>query len=191
MILLPWAEEIRDLSFPAPESGVNMARSLVDSARRAVSSMALDSFVPGCCENPVLQKHYAAVQALALGEEQPEEVVDVLHPDAAALAEKAPILKAWRAAIDEVVPAGSADGAGTKRLLPLAADDDPMHPPRARRREEAPLVAPTTWEEMRVLVHSGEVDRLTVPALREWLRSQGITTSGKKGDLVARVKACI
>merc|ERR1719264_2210002 len=91
MIRLPWGEEIREIDLPLPD-GLRLPPGIVDSARNTINAMRLDDFQPGCAENPVLQKHFAAVQALALGEDCPEETVDVLQPDGQALADKAPLL---------------------------------------------------------------------------------------------------
>lgn len=179
MVLLPFADEIRKLIFSAPE-GLPVAQELIDGALNVVNAMRIDGFTPGCVENPVLQKHYAAVQALALGEEQPEETVDVLQPDAAALSEKAPVVSAWRSSIEaSLVAAGP--------VVPRVE-----HPPAKRQR-----VAPSqrlesqdiTLDSMRTMVSTGEVERLTVSQLREFLRSQGIANSGKKPDLVERTQA--
>lgn len=188
MILLPWAEDIRHLQFPAPKEAAPMNPALLGAARQVVQSMRLDNFAPGCVENPVLQRHYAAVQALALGEDKPEETPDLLQPDTAALNEKAALLYAWRDQIDEAAP--------RKRPAPSAEAGGGFHndgmgpPPRAAPRRE-PVAAPATLEAMRELVLSGEVDRLTMPVLRDWLKSQGVTCGGKKADLVARVRAIV
>jgi len=181
MIRLPWGEEVRALDFPAPE-GVQVPPELTEAAQKAVAAMRLEHFAPGCCENPALQKHYAAVQALALQEECPEETVDVLQPDKGTLDDKAPLLQAWKAAIDAV------PGGGGKRPLPAGAGGAASAPKAPRR--EAPA-APDTVEAMRELVHSGDVERLTVPVLRDWLKAQGVACTGKKGELVTRVRACV
>lgn len=189
MIRMPWGEEIRRLEIPGPEM-TGPTPVLQDAARRAVTSMRLDGFRPGCAENPVLQQHYAAVQALALGEDKPAETVDVLLPDATALEEKAPLFKAWREAADMAVPL--VKGLPPKRPLPLAegGEDEGGGAPRARARREAPA-APTTLEEMRELVRLGELDRLTVGVLKDWLKGQGVVATGKKADLVERVRAVV
>eukprot|EP00933_Yihiella_yeosuensis_P004334 TRINITY_DN108705_c0_g1_i1.p1 TRINITY_DN108705_c0_g1~~TRINITY_DN108705_c0_g1_i1.p1 ORF type:complete len:632 (-),score=135.40 TRINITY_DN108705_c0_g1_i1:409-2265(-) len=185
MIRLPWAEEIRQLSLQPPtDVPAEMPPELKEAAKKVVDSLTLEGFVPGCAENPVLQKHYAAVQALALGEEQPEETVDVLQPDAETLATKAPIIEAWKAAIDAIVPPKAA-GAGAKRAL---EGEDGL--PKAKAKREAPP-APLNMDEMRNLVNTGEVDRLTVPQLKEWLKVQGVANSGKKSELLDRVKSIV
>jgi len=201
LIRLPWAEEIRQVEIPVPEQP-ELNPELVRAARAAVSGMRLDGFRPGCAENPVLQKHYAAVQALALGEDQPAETVDVLLPDVQTLEAKAPLFREWRAAVDAAapamkMPASSSSSSTAKRPLPLRGDAElggdgiPGEPARSRPRREAPPAAPETLEGMRELVRSGEVDRLTVPVLRDWLKAQGVVSSGKKADLVGRVRAVV
>jgi len=188
MIRLPWGEEIRQVEFPVPE-GMRLPPGVTDAARAAVRAMRLDAFRPGCAENPVLQRHYAAVQALALGEDAPEETVDVLQPDNEALKEKQPVLQAWRDAIEAGSAAIGAALGTVKRPAPPGAEEDDSVRAAPRPRREAPPAAPTTLEAMRDMVRSGEVDRLTVPMLKDWLKSQGIVASGKKVDLVERVRA--
>jgi len=184
MIRLPWGEEIRDLTFPVPDS-LHLPPGLTDAARNVVKAMKLDGFYPGCVENPVLQRHYAAVQALALGEDKPEDTVDALMPDPGMDA-KAPVFLAWRDAVDASVPALTETLGGVKRPSPTHDGENP----RSRFRRDAALETPTTLEAMRELVRSGDVDRLTVPALRDWLQLQGIASGGKKADLLDRVRAC-
>mmetsp|Transcript_10370 Transcript_10370/g.24971 ORF Transcript_10370/g.24971 Transcript_10370/m.24971 type:complete len:615 (-) Transcript_10370:24-1868(-) len=180
MVRLPWAEEIRQLSFSLADGfPAVMPENLKERAREVVRSLQLPDFVPGCAENPVLQKHYAAVQALALSEEQPEETVDVLQPDAAHLETKKPLFLAWKEALDAAAPLrgkrGAAEGEAAAKKFP---------------RREAPAV-PVDVETMRALVTSGEFERLTVPALRDWLKGQGIANTGKKQDLLDRIRACV
>merc|ERR1711977_740459 len=99
MILLPFADEIRKLVFPTPE-GVRISQEIHDGARDLINALRIDTFTPGCVENPVLQKHYAAVQALALEEQQPEATEDMLKLDESALAEKSTVIQAWRSSVE-------------------------------------------------------------------------------------------
>lgn len=194
MVKLPWAEEIRKVDLPAPEQVEPSPPELVAAARGIVQSMRLDGFRPGCAENPLLQKHYAAVQALALGEDQPAETIDVLLPDTAAIEAKTGMFEAWREAIDMAASSIKvAAAAGAKRgKLPAGDQADPSaSPPAPKAPKKEALAAPTTLEEMRELVGSGEVARLTVSVLKDWLKGQGIVASGKKADLVERVRAVV
>ncbi|CAJ1368431.1 unnamed protein product [Effrenium voratum] len=180
MIRLPWAEEIRSLSFPLPEGIPEIPDQLKAAARDVVEGLRLDDFAPGCAENPVLQRHYAAVQALALAEEQPEETLDVLQPDGATLEKKAPLLKAWKEAINACAPA---------RLPKRAAGGGFEGEPAKRPKKEVPV--PEGVEAMRALVHSGDAERLTVAVLKDWLKSQGVVNTGKKQDLLDRVRSLV
>ena len=178
MIRLPWAEEIRQLSFPVPD-GVpeEIPGELKAAAVAVVNALRLENFAPGCAENPKLQRHYAAIQALALAEEQPEETTDVLQPDAATLEKKKPIIEAWKGAVSSCAPA--------KRTADAAEGRAAKWP-----RREA-LAMPEGVEGMRALVHSGDAERLTVAVLKDWLKSQGVANTGKKQELLERVRSCV
>lgn len=55
---------------------------LVDKAKEIVAKLILaGGYNPEAYENPVLQKHYASLQALALDQDVPEEIVDKTIPD--------------------------------------------------------------------------------------------------------------
>jgi len=187
MIILPWGAEIRENVFPMPEGMPPPSEALLGAARSAIRAMSLDGFVPGCVENPVLQKHYAGVQALALGEEFLEETPDLLQPDDAALLEKAPLFIEWRGLVDSMSDVVRAM-MPSKRSATGCEDA-----PRTRRRTEdaRPAEGPTTLEAMRAVVFAGQLERLTLGMLKDWLKAQGISTTGKKADLVERVRACV
>lgn len=44
-------------------------------------------------------------------------------------------------------------------------------------------------EAMKKIFDKNQVEKLTVPVLRAWLQSKGLSVSGKKADLVERVEA--
>mmetsp|Transcript_12600 Transcript_12600/g.23273 ORF Transcript_12600/g.23273 Transcript_12600/m.23273 type:complete len:630 (+) Transcript_12600:76-1965(+) len=182
MLIMPWAEEIRPLEFQAPRGDAPLSTECVTAARAVVNSLTSDVFAPGKVENPVLQRHYASVQALALGEDRPEETPDLLKPNEAELAAKDPLFTHWFETITAAVPA------------PVFAAKRPAEAgfegaaPKARR---VAAEAPTTIEGMREMVSSGEVERLTVSALKDWLKVQGVVCSGKKSDLIDRIRAVL
>lgn len=47
----------------------------------------------------------------------------------------------------------------------------------------------TNNEAMKKAFDKNQVDKLTVPVLRAWLQSKGLSVNGKKADLVERVEA--
>lgn len=57
------------------------------------------------------------------------------------------------------------------------------------RRES--LEAPSSYGDMLSIVRSGSIELLSTPALRDWLRKRNISASGKKYDLVDRVRAVV
>lgn len=78
VIYLPFADDIRELSLfklkePASEEQISLAKQVVKKLRIRFDSRSF--------ENPILQKHYAALQALALEREQVEAVPDYVLPD--------------------------------------------------------------------------------------------------------------
>ncbi|CAE7710195.1 XRCC6 [Symbiodinium sp. CCMP2456] len=160
MVRLPWAEDAACQGFPLADGfPAVMPENLKERAQEVVRSLQLPDFVPGCAENPaspvyalgsvsralcltVLQKHYAAVQALALSEEQPEETVDVLQPDAAHLETKKPLFLAWKEALDAAAPLrkrAAAEGEGAAKKFPRreapAVPVDLEAPPLTRGRK--------------------------------------------------------
>ena len=82
MFYLPFADDIRKLklpkTIPANEEQVEKAKQIVKKLRIRFDSRSF--------ENPILQKHYAALQALALERDQVEAVPDYVLPDAEGMA---------------------------------------------------------------------------------------------------------
>lgn len=76
MIILPFADDIRHLKFGAEEEEGEKNKAIVathdqiDKAKALISKLILPgSFSPDSFDNPVLQRHYANLQALALDQE--------------------------------------------------------------------------------------------------------------------------
>lgn len=86
LIVLPFADDIRDLD--AVMDAANVQKATMDSltkeeraaARLVIRNLSID-FNSRDFENPSLQKFYSGLQALALNEEEPEPVEDLLEPD--------------------------------------------------------------------------------------------------------------
>ncbi len=72
------------------------------------------------------------------------------------------------------VAAGNAElpERGHKKIKTVDDDDDGM-----------------SDEAMKKTFDKNQVEKLTVPILRAWLQSKGLSVSGKKADLVERVEA--
>ena len=93
LVVLPYAEDIRDLSDIKEAAGLGQADAgeevpVVDTlkqeeknaARLLIKNLTID-FNSRNFENPSIQTFYSGLQALALNEEEPEPVEDLLEPD--------------------------------------------------------------------------------------------------------------
>lgn len=94
LIVLPFADDMRDLDaimaaggFPATVD--KKEKPVIDtltkdekySAKVLIKNMTMKDFKSREFENPTIQKFYAWLQALALGEDEPEPVQDLLEPN--------------------------------------------------------------------------------------------------------------
>jgi len=80
LIFLPYADDIRKpdtvLNVKKPE----VTRDQITNAKLLVKSLTFD-FDSRNFENPKIQNFFSNLQALALGEDKPEEIKDTLEPD--------------------------------------------------------------------------------------------------------------
>lgn len=82
MIILPFADDLRHLRFNKEEARKVAPNDLVDKAKAVISKLTLKgSFDPDLYDNPLLQRHYAMLQSLALDEDAPEEIEDTSMPN--------------------------------------------------------------------------------------------------------------
>eukprot|EP00752_Nemacystus_decipiens_P005093 g4622.t1 len=194
-IVLPFADEVRDVKPPpevaedasgdrvkteAPEDGVA-------AAERVIKAVGLVNFDFKTFENPVLQRHYAALQALALSEEDiswDPEKDDNTKPNVKVLdASLAPVLDAFKASYggdqEDDVPA-----AGAKRSASTASGGGAAA--KKVKTEEDP--SKIDWQQA---LAQGQIDHFTVPTLKSFLKSRHMSVSGKKGDLVSRIEQAL
>eukprot|EP00916_Digyalum_oweni_P011729 GHVL01019500.1.p1 GENE.GHVL01019500.1~~GHVL01019500.1.p1 ORF type:complete len:487 (+),score=74.52 GHVL01019500.1:710-2170(+) len=189
MIPLPFADDIRSLELPStkpiedqmmdPVLKSQKDLQAMRTMKQIIKNIQISNFDVRQVDNPVLQKHHAAIQALALGEDEPEETPDLLLPDvkkiddsiAASVVELKTIM--FNSPNHSLAP--------TKRAPPKISS-----PPGAKR----PRVNDTTVgtdENMKKLVESNLHSKLTVVELKEWLKARKQSVVGKKNDLVQRV----
>jgi len=77
-----------------------------------------------------------------------------------------------------------------KGKMPESTDEKDAEgkPAKKRARVGCQIPMPTDMDAMRKLVSSGEIAKLPVPMMKEWLKSQGWIASGRREDLVARIR---
>ena len=199
LIPLPYADDIRQFPEPA-ESPLKTTDALTDKMRIIIEQLQLPKGVyePSKYPNPDLQWFYRILQALALEEELPDQPDDKTIPrfkqidkrcgqyieeygkefeEAFAQQQKATLTHRGK-----VAPAKKRTGA-------VDPDDKP-----AKRVKKEPDVKEEgngdsmTDSHMVNLNAKGQISKLTVAVLKDYLNERGQSTSGKKADLMERVQ---
>eukprot|EP00392_Amoebophrya_sp_AT5.2_P007461 g7476.t1 len=210
MIPLPHFEDFRkETSHPVVdtknEPAVDAPKTC-EAFKILLDNIALDSFHVTDVANAAIQKHYSALQALALNEQKVEEVVDelqlltpLMQPDADAFS-NGNIVQLINM-VNESKPAGEllaiADGIGgnygsTSELYgALAGGAAAAGAPAPKKRKVAASSSgeeTMTVELMAAAIQQNQVNQLKVTALKAFLKSVALRVDGKKADLVERVK---
>ncbi|XP_075890908.1 X-ray repair cross-complementing protein 6 [Nelusetta ayraudi] len=170
VIYLPYADDIRTLDPPqfptASETQVDKMKEIIAKLRFKYRSEAF--------ENPVIQKHYRNLEALALDMMAPEDTEDLIMPKV------------------EQMDQRLGDLALDFKDLVYPAYYNPEGKPAPKRKtadggggaEKKPKVE-VPEDELRAHLQKGTLAKLTVPVLKEACKQFGIPTTGaKKQDLV-------
>ncbi|OSC96961.1 ku70-like protein [Trametes coccinea BRFM310] len=173
LIPLPFADDIR----AAPDlKGFRASEDLRDIAGQWIHKLKVKngSYPPDSYPNPALAYHNAQLEASAFREDfDPEAFEDLTMPKYDMMHKRAgQLMREWKTALleDETANVVSAPTAGRKRK---AADTDEP---------------PVDEDEIRRLHDSGQLRKLRVEDLKQFLRSKGLPVSGKKDDLVQRTE---
>ncbi|KAG6014836.1 ATP-dependent DNA helicase II subunit 1 [Claviceps pusilla] len=186
---LPFADDLRDIKTP---SGTNRGSDeLTTKMRTIVQQLQLPKamYNPMKYPNPALQWHYRILKALALEEEVPEEPEDATKPKSRAISKRAGgYLEDWSGTLKE-----EAGVASSARELKREIEDDVSSRPAKRKREgqgssEQHNSSSMSMAALKEAIQSGEIRRMTVAQLRDVAGSKGISTAGKKAELVERIE---
>lgn len=165
LIFLPFAEELRN---PSQEVEFTPAEpELVDKAKEIIGKLTISGgFDPEAFENPVLQRHYAALQALALDQELDEEdTKDSVMPDFNRIQKRAGPL------IEEFIS-----------MIP-ALNEQPEKAEKAPRKR-----ASAEDTDVASIAHDADkLARLTMPVLKEYAQTIGIKPARLKAELVNQI----
>ncbi|VDP91414.1 unnamed protein product [Echinostoma caproni] len=136
-------------------------------------------FSPKQISNPVLQRHYAAIEALALNREAIEDVPDHTIPNTAAIKRRA------AKEIDAFKEACKLNELTAEKKCRL----DTTESGRGRDAQITSTQFNLTEDELRKVVDENKLSKLTVPQLRQALHLLHCTPSGtKKADLMDQIK---
>jgi len=251
LIFLPYADDIRKPDTIKPVRKVEVSRENVVNAKVLVKSLSID-FDSRNFTNPNIQNFFTKLQAIALGEDEPEDVEDLLEPDEEGFQKYQPFIDSFKNSIwgddynepvvkkpasrgrakkddddEDVAPAGK-KGRGRGKVDIITEEDEPRggrgkkgaagkrgkkkgsddesdggddydfqdsfiedDRPKSKRgakkmdvEEEADTADIT--KEVESKLKQGEIKKLTVVMLKDYLSSKGLSTTGKKDDLVDR-----
>ena len=171
LITLPYADDLRNIEVEQDWSKIQPSEDDVLRARQMVQTLEV-GYDPQEFENPALQKHYAALQAYALGkQEEVDEVEDHIFPDKDGLEQFGHVIENWKSAVvpSYYVPSTTAkkSGGGTKRTA-------------------AAVEYNGDWDEL--ITVDSNARKVTIPQIKTKLRELGLPVSGKKDDLWQRLK---
>ncbi|XP_052799774.1 X-ray repair cross-complementing protein 5-like [Mya arenaria] len=174
VIFLPFADDFRKVKFEqTPKANAEQ----IDAAKKVLKKLQFP-YTAESFENPVLQKYWRNIEALALERDAPEEMTDYTLPDEDRIKKRAG--SAITEFKDLVFPADYNPGA--KRKAGGVAGDP------AAKRAKAEQVAAAV--DLKTEAVAGRLGKLTVAVLREKMKQENITSSGtKKADLIDTICA--
>jgi len=171
VVFLPYLDDLRKL--PDTPLSVDNPRESVEAAKEIISKLRLKKFVP--VENCALQTHFKMIEAHALQKPTMEKLEDETLPDLERMKRKL--------------------GDRSEMFLSSVYEEgyNPEAPPKKASQSKVKAPSQTSQEktgnlDMKAEVAAGSVKKLTVDVLKFWLKSQGVSVTGKKkSDLVQDV----
>ncbi|KUJ14232.1 ku70 protein [Mollisia scopiformis] len=189
---LPFADDIREPG-PVPKPLI-ASEELTTSTRKIVQQLQLPGGIydPSKYPNPSLQWHYKIIQAMALEDEIPTVQEDKTMPKFRQIDKRAgEYINEWGKILDEEARAsqksryGGIDGTDLKR-----GSDDDDGPPKKKIKVEKNegTLADMSVDDLKNAVERGTLKKFTLADLRDWLKTKGLSSSGKKQDLIDRIE---
>eukprot|EP00668_Euglena_longa_P004293 GGOE01005031.1.p2 GENE.GGOE01005031.1~~GGOE01005031.1.p2 ORF type:complete len:443 (+),score=128.63 GGOE01005031.1:2130-3458(+) len=173
VVPLPFADDIRELDLPATSIPEEQLKASLPKAKKLISRLTIN-FDSDQFEDPVLQKHYVCLHALALDKEQVEVKPDLTEPDIDGMRHHQAVIEAFQKA---VYPA---------EYSPVLADKGRISRVKA---EESKVPRPDVGHlDFAKLARSGRLEGCTVAELKEFCRQKALLRSGKKADLIQRIE---
>jgi ATP-dependent DNA helicase 2 subunit 1 len=183
---LPFVDDVREMRPPGKLA--QTSDELTTQMRTVVQQLQLPKamFNPAKYPNPSLQWHYKILQALALEEEVPEQADDATLPKFKAIAKRAGgYLEEWSETLDKEAAKATSTRAAKREI----ADDIPERPAkRSRAGSEKPTGSSMTVGKLKASIDDGSITKMTVAQLKDILGVKGLSTSGRKTDLIERLE---
>lgn len=186
---LPFVDDTREIK--APVELLKSSDELKNHMRTIIQQLQLPKGIynPTKYPNPSLQWHYKILQALALEEEVPERAEDATMPKFKAIAKRAGgYLEEWSGKLESEA-ARARDTRAQKR------SPDSGLPERPAKRscgsdEKVSKASGCSMNDAQIkaAVESGGVVKMTVAQLKDVLGAKGLSTAGRKMELVERIE---
>ncbi|KAK4194769.1 SPOC like C-terminal domain-containing protein [Triangularia verruculosa] len=195
---LPFADDIRTVDIKCPPKP---ADELTDKMREVIQNLQLPkaTYNPLKYPNPALQWHYKILQAMALEDDVPDEMEDLTVPKYKQIDKRVGgYLAEWKEELAEKAKEFM-EFRATKREL----EDQDMELVERKRpaKRQKPAAGSTAGgpssggqmsnAELKAAWGNDTLKKLTVPVLKDILTSKGISTTGKKADLLERLEEWI
>ncbi|RDA95247.1 hypothetical protein CP533_1885 [Ophiocordyceps camponoti-saundersi (nom. inval.)] len=183
---LPFADDVRENRRPAEVC--HSSDELKSRMRTIIQQLQLPKamYNPAKYPNPALQWHYKILKALALDEEVPEKAEDATEPKYKAIGKRVGgYLEEWSEKLEE-----EAGLVSSSRRLKREADDDASGRPAKKMRGDADKGSGSsmTLAQLKTAVESGGIAKMTVAQLKDVAAARGLSTAGRKMELVERIE---
>lgn len=174
MIVLPFADDLRHLKLPQQsEDRIVASHDQIDKAKAIISKLTLSGrFDPDSYDNPILQKHYSNLQALALDQDVPP-FTDSTLPDFKRMKARAgTLISEFKSSISNFDDLNcSQTAAVVPRKRAASSTEDPISSVREAAAQN----------------DSAKLAKFTVNDLKAFLESVNIKPKRVKGEIIDQV----
>ncbi|KAH7630714.1 SPOC like C-terminal domain-containing protein [Sordaria sp. MPI-SDFR-AT-0083] len=189
---LPFADDVRSVDHVTAPA--RPADELTDQMRQVIQNLQLPKamYDPRKYPNPSLQWHYKIVQAIALDEEMPESMEDLTLPKYRQIDKRVGgYLAEWK----EMLAKKASDLQNNRAFKREFEDDDDERPAkRAKPTKKANSGGggpANSNADLKKAFEQGMLGKMTVAELKDIMASKGISTAGRKAELVERLEQWI
>jgi ATP-dependent DNA helicase 2 subunit 1 len=181
---LPFADDVRNVDLAAPP---RPADELTDKMREIVQNLQLPKamYNPLKYPNPSLQWHYKILQAMALDEDTPDSLEDPTIPKYRQIDKRVGgYMAEWKELLEEKARELMKSRA-TKREV---EDDDDGRPAKRSKLAAAKKAGgQMSNAQLKLAYEQDTLKKMTVAELKDIMVTKGLSTAGKKADLLERL----
>ncbi|EGU73367.1 ATP-dependent DNA helicase II subunit 1 [Fusarium oxysporum f. sp. conglutinans race 2 54008] len=186
---LPFQDDLRNIN--PPSEVLRSSGELTTQMRTIIQQLQLPKamYDPLKYPNPALQWHYRILQALALEEEVPEKADDATEPKYKAISKRAGgYLEEWSESLEE-----ESGKVANKKSTKRETDDEDMDRPvkKSRGSSEKATGSSFSMAQLKAAIEGGTIQKMTVVQLKDILATKGMSTAGRKVELIERIEQWI